>query len=534
MLNHLHISNYALIDELDVSFTSGFNCITGETGAGKSILLGAIGLILGNRADTKVLFDRNIKCVVEAHFNLENGHLKDLFDAFDWEYESQLIIRREINPSGKSRAFVNDSPVVLSELQKLSMLLVDLHQQFDTRNLNDSSTQLEYLDALAGNQSLLTEYKTAFTSYKNLTKDLRAFEQQEEEILKEKSFLEYQLEEFQKWNFTDGEQEKLEDERELLSKAEDIKRVFSNGHMLIREADGAIIEKLNEIRRDIDHLALDAEKIVQLTERYSASIEELNDISLEFEDLNERTEYDPDKLLETEERLNGLYQLQQKHNAASIQELIKIEEDSSEKLLQINKRTGDTIKLKRLISKQEAKLNEISKALSKNRITAAKEFESKIDILLTELNMEHAQLKVQIEDAELFLPHGKDVIQFLFATNKGSEFLPIKQIASGGELSRLSLCIKSLVAATIDLPTLIFDEIDTGVSGSVSMKMGSMLKELATHHQVLNITHSPQIASKASTHFYVEKQDTDERTYTRLTLLNAEDRIIEIAKNVKW
>lgn len=530
MLEKLKISNYALIDELEVHFTSGFNCITGETGAGKSILLGAIGLILGNRADTKVLFNEENKCIVEAQFSLEPNYLKDFFESADLEYDSELIIRREISPTGKSRAFVNDSPVNLTLLQELSGHLVDLHQQFDTRNLNDKETQLVYLDALAGSEKLIHEYQSKWKVYRKLVGDLKQYEQEEAEILNEHSFLNFQLEELSKWNLEPNEQVEMEEAVELLSNAEEIKRVMLEGASVLIDQDPSLTDSIQDILREIEGLSIDNKEINELKNRLTGNLEELKDIGHTMLNRGEQTDHDPVRLEELNERLTGIYRLQQKHNVHTVEELLNIQEKTALRIQEINRRTGNTIQLKKQIEILKAELEEVAGQLTKKRKDIAIDFENQVQKLLSLLNMEHARLQVEILASLDFNTTGMDEVQFLFATNKGSSFLPIKQIASGGELSRLSLCIKSLVASTIELPTLIFDEIDTGVSGAVAMKMGDMLQKLANHHQVLNITHSPQIASKANTHFYVAKETTSDRTYTRLRLLNNETRLLEIAK----
>jgi DNA repair protein RecN (Recombination protein N) len=530
MLEKLKISNYALIDELEVQFTAGFNCITGETGAGKSILLGAIGLILGNRADTKVLFDKERKCIVEAQFKLKENFLMEFFSREALDYDQELIIRREISATGKSRAFVNDSPVNLNQLQELSSLLVDLHQQFDTRNLNDKETQLHYLDALAGSDQLLLQYQNTLKAYRKLRKELQRIEQEEEEIREEHALLSFQLEELSKWNLDIDEQISLEEEIDLLTNAEEIKRVMIGGGVALVDQDPSLTDKIQDILREIENLNVENKEIKELKTRLSENLEEIKDIGQEMLDLGERTDHDPKRLEELNERLNGIYRLQQKYHVQTIAELMDIEKKAADRIREINKKTGDTIQLKKQIGQIKADLIEKAGKLTIKRKAISAGFEKQIQSLLSALNMEHARLQVEIVSSDEFNNFGCDDVQFLFATNKGSGFLPIKNIASGGELSRLSLCIKSLVASSVELPTLIFDEIDTGVSGAVAMKMGEMLQQLAIHHQVLNITHSPQIASKANTHFYVEKETSQDRTYTRLSHLNPEERLIEIAK----
>lgn len=530
MLEHLTISNYALIESLEVDFTSGLHCITGETGAGKSILLGAIGLILGNRADTKVLFDENSKCMVEARFRLKKNYLKPFFDAEELDYDPELIIRREISPSGKSRAFINDTPVNLNLLQELSSQLVDLHQQFDTRNLNDKETQLHYLDALAGTEKVLSEYQNKWKTYRELTRELRLFEKEEEDIRKEHDFLSFQLEELEKWNLRADEQQELEEETDLLSNAEDIKRVLLEGGSMLIDSDPSLTDRIQNILREVENLSVDLKELNEIKSRLAENLEELKDVGQSMLNKGERTDFDPARLEELNERLSGIYRLQQKHGVQTIAELLEIEESTALRIQEINRRTGNSIQLKKQLASLNEELSVLAFELTKLRKQKSLEFEQQIQISLAGLHMEHARLKVQIDPADDFNITGKDEVQFLFATNKGSGFLPIKQIASGGELSRLSLCIKSLVASSVELPTLIFDEIDTGVSGAVAMKMGEMLFHLAEHHQVFTITHSPQIASQATTHFYVEKETSEERTYTRLSRLDSEGRVNEIAK----
>ena len=530
MLKRLEIQNYAIIESLELDLTKGLTIVTGETGAGKSILLGALGLIMGKRADTKVLYEADKKCVVEAVFDISDYNLKSIFEDEDIEYEKETIIRRVISPNGKSRAFINDEPANLSVLKALSDNLVDLHQQFDTLDLHSVSFQTKTIDALAGTIDLVNDYQKEYTEYTKAKKSLAELEEKHRNSNQEMDFLNFQMKEFNDAELMDGEQEEKEKQLVKLTNAEDIQKI---GHLLnhtLDDGEPSVIDTIQSLLNDLSNVLDSDEALGSLYERLSATQEELRDIAKEGGNIADDTEYDEAMIDEINARLNLIYRLQKKHNTNSLEELLKIQDSISDKLLSFGDITGDIENLKTKLLKLEASLIKKAKSISSKRKKISASFEKNVHDLLVPLSMENAHIKVSIEALEKPGPSGMDAISFLFAPNKGSDFKPLKDIASGGEISRLTLCIKSLVADAMTLPTLIFDEIDTGVSGEVASRMGEILAGLAKKHQVLSITHSPQIAAKANKHYFVYKNDKEKRTVTGVKELDQESRITEIAK----
>lgn len=529
MINRLLIKNYAIIEELEISFSDRLTIITGETGAGKSILLGALGLIMGKRADTKALYDEEKKCVVEAYFDISKYGLKTFFQENDIDFDEQVVVRRELTPSGKSRAFVNDTPVNLNILQQLSGALVDLHQQFDNLDINNISFQLRMIDALAENNSLLNEYQKLFKIYQSNKSRLRDLEEQNENAAKEIDFLNFQLDEFDEAGLVQGEQEQLEDEIKRLTNAEDIKSALSAAFQHISEGEQPVIGQLEEISASLSSVQKFHPELAKNYERLESLILELQDISREFEKMGEETEYDPDRIAEVQARLDTIYKLLQKHNVATVNELLEIQNNLQTQLNAFGDVSDEIETLKKVIGQQKETLKGLASKLSEKRKSVVAGFEKKVHNLLSQLSMEHSQLKVEITPLSEMNSTGMDEVVFLFAPNKGSRFLPIRDVASGGELSRLTLCTKSLVASAIPLPTLIFDEIDTGISGDVALKMGNILQELSNRHQVISITHTPQIAVKADTHYFVYKKVMDDRTVTKVKKLTFDERVRAVA-----
>jgi DNA repair protein RecN (Recombination protein N) len=530
MIKSLHIQNYAIIDKMDIDLSKGLNIITGETGAGKSILLGATGLILGNRADTKAQLESGVKTIVEAVFQLSKPDLEAFFLDNELDFEDETIVRREISPTGKSRAFINDTPVSLRTLQSLSNQLVDLHQQFDTLELQEEKFQLNAIDALAGHQSLLDNYKKDFQKYRTLREQLKAKKETEAEARKEKDFLQFQLNELQELNIQSGEQESLESEHALLEHGEKMIEVIQFATQLLDESDQPMITGL----KGIIHQMNQAQSGVSLFEELASH---LQNITIDLEEWNrsaqrlgDQLESNPARLTEVDERLNAIYQMERKHQVRTDKELLEIARSIEEKLNSITFLADEIEEIHLQIQTLEVKLEAQSEKLSKNRKKVAQKFEKEVIHLLSELHMTNAQIKVDFESSDRFLSTGKDVVQFLFTANKGGTLSRIKKVASGGELSRLSLCIKSVVAGKMDLPTLIFDEIDAGISGEVAHKMGMIIQNLASRHQIIMITHSPQIASKAQLHLFVKKKESGTKTLAEIEELNDETRIIEIAK----
>ncbi len=528
MLKKLLVKNYAIIEKIEIDFSKGLNIITGETGAGKSILLGALGLIMGNRADTKTLFDTGKKCIIEGTFSIPK-HYKSYFEENDIDFEKETHIRREITPSGKSRAFINDTPTNLQILRTLTSTLVDLHQQFDTLDIHDVSFQLNVVDALANHKEEVLEYRTKFQQYSKNKRQLDRLMKQSNDTSKEIDFLEFQLKEFNEAELIENEEIKAEDELKSLSHAEDIKRVLSATQQYLTENESSVVGQLKDLSFELNNIAKFAEPVEQLKDRMEGLIFELEDLSSEMELLGDKTELDPERITEIRERLDLIYRLQNKHQATSVSELLEIQHDIESKLESFGDMSGQIELLEVEIQKQEKELSERAQKLSVARKKVIPQFEERIQSQLQTLSMPHAQLKVQITTTPSLNKNGFDHVEFLFAANKGGRLDSIKDVASGGELSRLTLCVKSLVAGALAMPTMIFDEIDTGVSGDVALKMGNILKDLAKGHQIITITHTPQIAVQADSHFFVYKDHAGEKTTTSVKELDRTERVTEVA-----
>ena len=530
MIISLEIQNYAIIEKLHVALDKGLNIITGETGAGKSILLGALGLIMGKRADTKVLYHQDRKCIVEASFNIKSYDLKGFFEANNLDYDVELIIRREISPVGKSRAFVNDTPVTLAILQELTKSLVDMHQQFDTLDIHSSKWQMEVLDSLAGNTKLLSAYQLEFKEYKVAEKRLKTLEKEAANALKELDYITFQFTELDEASLEFDEQESKEQLLNRLAGTEDIQRIANSAYFAIDESEQSIINQLQIISQDLDNIKELDPKLSESYDRVLSSLEELRDIAAVLQDVNESVEHDPNLAHETKERLDMIYRLQKKHQVVSIEELLTIQSDLHTRINSQQKMDGEINEIASKMHKLETNLKVTAKKLSTNRKKIAKSFAKDIEMLLATLSMEHAKIDARLTDSDQLTPNGMDKIDYYFSANKGGTLGALKNVASGGEISRLTLVIKSLVASSMALPTLIFDEIDTGVSGEVANRMAEIISKLAKKHQVMSITHSPQIAAKAQHHYFVYKHETETRTITNIKLLSANDRIVEIAK----
>ncbi len=529
MIKHLQVKNYALIESLSIDFSKGLTIITGETGAGKSILLGALGLIMGNRADTKTLYSDEEKCVVEGFFDIGKYDLEAFFRNHDLDYDTDMVIRRELLPSGKSRAFVNDTPVNLKVLQQLSAALIDLHQQFDTLDIHNVSFQLRMIDALAGNKKLIAAYEEAYRAYQADRRILSDLIERNQNAAKEVDFINFQLEEFNNVELRAGEQEELEEELSVLQNAEEIKQTLAGAYQHLNESEQSVISQLQELGHSLSQLRRYDSRLAQLYERYDSLLLEIEDLTQEFERVAEDTEYDPERISEVQTRLDLIYRLERKHNVSTVEDLIAIQEDLQGQLDKIGDLSTEIDSLEADIEKQKKELHGMAEQLTERRRSVIEGFETQVMDLLAQLAMEHAQLRVQMRPMSELGPTGLDEVNFFFAANKGSRLQLIKDVASGGELSRLTLVTKSLVASAIPLPTLIFDEIDAGVSGDIALKMGNILRKLSNNHQVISITHSPQIACKAERHYFVYKKVKEDRTVTDLNLLEGEERIRAIA-----
>jgi DNA repair protein RecN (Recombination protein N) len=529
VLKRLHIRNYALIDELEINFSERLTIITGETGAGKSILLGALGLIMGERADTKVFYNDAEKCVVEAYFDVSEYDLRAFFEEHELDYDPEVVIRRELSPTGKSRAFVNDTPANNQVLQRLTENLIDLHQQFDTLDIHHVNFQLRMIDALADNGPMLKEYQQGYRQYAADKKRLAELIERSKSGAKEMEFLRFQLDELQSADLFEGEQESLEGELAQLTNAEDVKRSYGAAYNHLSDSEVNLVGQLQEIARSLSPTRKLSSQLSGISERMDGLIADLQDLAKDCERVAEGTEHDPQRIAEAQERLNVLYKLQKKHGVSGVAELLQIQSELETQTAGYTNLDGEIVQLEQSLAAQEKTLRKTASTLSQRRRAIPKVFEERVQAMLTQLSMPHARLKVEISELPQLGPTGLDDVQFLFATNIGARYLPIKDVASGGELSRLTLCTKSLVADAIPLPTLIFDEIDSGISGDVSLKMGLILKELSARHQVISITHTPQIAARADAHYFVFKKVEGQRTVTNVRYLAPEERLRSIA-----
>lgn len=530
MLSSLSIKNYALIDSLNVDFNNGLTIITGETGAGKSILLGGLTLILGKRADLKMVKDTSKKCIVEAVFDIANYNLKELFLEEDLDYEVQTIIRREILPSGKSRAFVNDSPVTLDILQRLSKHLIDIHSQHETLVLTEENYQLQVIDALANNNKYLKSYQEHLSNFKTLNKALENLKSAQSEAIKEQDYNVFLLNELEDAKLIEGQLEVLEEEFELLNNVEQIQNNLSASSQLLSEEQIGILTNLRELRIHLEQISAVSEDYSALYERVQSVLLELEDIGVDMDRFLEQTEADPNRLQEVNEKLNVINTLVQKHNVSGISDLLILKQELEEKVSISQTIDHDIEQVINKITKERKRLDELAELLTKNRLEIIPSLIEQLKVLLKDLGMPNADFKIELHKVDHFLSNGNDTLSFLFSANKGGTFRALKKSASGGELSRIMLSIKAILSNYIQLPSIMFDEIDTGVSGEVSNKMAAIMKSMSQNMQVFTITHLPQIAAKGDSHFKVFKEDIDDITQTQLKRLSHEDRVVEIAQ----
>ncbi|PRY85336.1 DNA repair protein RecN [Mongoliibacter ruber] len=531
MLKSLSIANYALIQELEMNPCRGLNMITGETGAGKSIMLGAVGLLLGNRADTKALFEESSKCVVEGSFEIGNYGLEQFFNSEDLDFDKECIIRREISPSGKSRAFVNDTPVRLETLKELGKVLMDIHSQHDTLNLGDGAYQLHLVDAYSESFTELKAYSGAYSDWKKSKKSLEQLQHTSLELKKEADFNKFQLEELSVLQLQEGEQSNLEDEQEILENAEEIKAKIQEILSQLQDEEFGALRMLSIAQQGIGQLAKLAHKFESFQERFQSMLIELKDISASLEDEDSQVEVDFEKLETVRERLTKVYHLQQKHGVDTVEDLIRLEKDLADKVLKVENLDEELENLENKVKAAEKTLMEKAQKLSKKRNSVFKSFSAELAKLLQQLGMENAQVEISSQEVAP-TKDGIDQIEILFSANKGVKPQPLKQVASGGEFSRLIFAIKYIMADKMALPTLIFDEIDTGVSGEVALQMVKMMQEIAKKHQVICISHLPQVAAKGEQHYFVYKDNSAAKTISKIKLLAGEDRIHEIAKMI--
>lgn len=530
MLSKLQIKNYALIDALDINFDDKLNIITGETGAGKSIIMGALGLILGNRAESKHFFDESRKCIIEGHFYIKDYNLQDLFNSLDLDYEDTSLIRRELHADGKSRAFVNDTPVTLQTLKVLGEKLIDIHSQHATLQINTESFQLLVLDTVAQNQSVLADYKKKYQEYKRTVAELKQIEEDLEKAQSESDYQQFVFNELEQANLQDQEQEGLEAEQSQLENAEEIKRHFHAASSELQDGEINVLDSLKQALSSLQNGARYLPSSESLVDRLQSSLIELKDLSAEVEQVAEGISMDEERLSIVNERLSVLYDLQKKHRVATVKELLELKQDLENKL-QATDSQGEQIEVLKLkIEKLHQEISKLADQLTNNRNKATKIVEKEVQEVLSRIGMPHAQLNVELNKLSDFKSTGQDEVSFLFSANKGQALQPIHKVASGGELSRVMLAIKSLVAKTSALPTIIFDEIDTGISGEVALRVGELMEELAENMQVISITHLPQIASQGNSHFKVYKEDKGNKTKSNIVLMNEEERVLEIAQ----
>ena len=530
MLTQLSINNYALINQLSIDFSSGLSIITGETGAGKSILLGALGLVLGNRADLSSLKDTSRKCIVEAKVSLANYNLKDFFDKVDLDYEGETIIRREILPSGKSRAFVNDTPVTLSVLNQLRTQLVDVHSQHQTMQLSDTSFQFSVIDSLAKNQERIASYQRGFQQLNHHKKQLQKLEAIQKEANQQYDYNLHLFNELEEAKLKVDEQEVLEEKLDKLNNIEDIKLNLSEALELSVNEEIGIQNLLNTLENRLEKIAPFSTEYEELSKRVNSLKIEMDDIVSELEDANENVEFNPNEAEEINDRLQLIYNLQKKHYADTNQQLLAVFEDLSEKVSQVENAEETINSKKKEIDGVAIKLDKVAALISKNRTSSTPKLTKELQLLLTELGMENARFSIKIKQTANYFYNGKDELEFLFSANKGGSFGELKKVASGGELSRIMLSVKKVLSENTQLPTIIFDEIDTGVSGEVSNKIAAIMQQMSKNMQVISITHLPQIASKGENHYKVFKKEISGITTTSLKHLTMEERIVEIAE----
>jgi DNA repair protein RecN (Recombination protein N) len=531
MLTSLKISNYALIDHLAMHPSAGLSMITGETGAGKSIMLGAVGLLLGNRADTKVLLHEEKKCVVEGVFDIRSYGLQEYFEELELDYEDSCIIRREISPNGKSRSFVNDSPILLDHLKTLGEKLMDVHSQHDTLLLGEGDFQLGLVDAFAQTGVERAAYQQVFKEFKSSKKRLEELNRQAETLKKEFDFNQFQLNELSSLSLVAGEQEELEASQEILENAEDIKVKIQEILSLFQDEQFGVLQGMGLIQSSLQGLERFAKAFGSYRQRFQEAFIELKDLEESLVDEDSTAEVDPEKLGRTRERLSKIYQLQKKHGLQTVEELLALERHLADQVFQVQQVEDQLLEAKQVQLEKEKAMLQAAEVLSQKRMGCFPPFERALEELLHELGMENARIQLERQSLD---PHatGLDRIELLFSANKGMPLQPLKKVASGGEFSRLLFAIKYMMADKMALPTLIFDEIDSGISGEVALQMVRMMQVIAKNHQVICITHLPQVAAKGAVHFFVYKDHSAEKTISKVKELTTEERVHELAKMI--
>jgi DNA repair protein RecN (Recombination protein N) len=530
MLIKLFVQNYALIKELDIELDNGLTIITGETGAGKSILLGALSLILGTRADSAVLLDKNDKCIVEGTFRIDEYELNDFFNSNELDYESVTTLRREINTAGKSRAFINDTPVTINLLKELGDRLIDIHSQHQTLMLNDNSFQLSLIDSFSGIAALKTQYREAYSDFRKLKKEFNSLKEKSDKNKADLEYYQFQYKQLDEAKLKEGEQGELETEQEVLTHAEEIKLALSTSSNLFFTEELSILSMLREVKSNLGKIRSFLTESDALFTRTESALIELDDIAFEIEKLSVSIEADPKRLIQVNARLDELYSLMQKHKAGDLGELMSKKNEIEgivNAIVTSDERLGE---LESSLAKAKKTLEVLSSEISGKRKSVLPEIESRITELLKLLGIPNAKFKISLAKLSDFTITGTDQADFLFSANKQIAPENLARIASGGELSRVMLCLKSLLTKNNNLPTIIFDEIDSGVSGEVADKVGQILSGMGKYMQVVNITHLPQVASRGNRHYHVYKDDTENSSFTRVRLLSPEERVLEVAR----
>ena len=530
MLVKLAVQNYALIRELDLTLEKGLTIITGETGAGKSILLGALSLILGSRADSSVLLNKNEKCIVEGTFKIEEYDLEDFFASNDLDFESHAILRREINPAGKSRAFINDTPVIISLMKELGDRLIDIHSQHQTLMLNNSSFQLNIIDSFAATGNLLNGYRTALNNFRKLQKEYIELKEKSDKNKADLEYHQFQLSQLTDAKLRKGEQEELEKEQELLEHAEETKQALTTISGMFSNESESVLSLIREIRTSIGKISMYLPAELNIPQRINSCAIELDDLANEVERIGQKIEADPQKLAKINGRLDNLYSLIQKHRLKNLDELIIRKEEIENTIKSIITSDEKLNEQALVLQSLTDKLTSVAEEISLKRKSALPDIELRVTGLLRQLGMPNARFRITLTRSKDFTQAGVDFADFLFSANKQTEPENIARIASGGELSRVMLSLKSMLTKNKNLPTIIFDEIDAGVSGEVADKVGQILSDMGKHMQVVNITHLPQVASRGTRHFHVYKEDMGDSTITRIKLLSPGERIQEVAR----
>ena len=530
MLRSLYIQNYALIEQLDIRLENGFSVITGETGAGKSIILGAIGLLLGQRADVKAIRRGASKCIIEARFEIAAYGMQPFFEANDLEYEDECILRREVYASGKSRAFINDTPASLAQMKELGEMLIDVHSQHQNLLLNKEGFQLNVLDILAHNDGALSVYADCYGSWKKAQQQLEELIARTERDKADEDYVRFQLEQLEEANLTAGEQEELEQEAELLSHAEDIKAGLYRVGQGLSADEGGLLPLLNDCLSTMQSMRKVYPAAEELSERLESSYIELKDIAQEVAGREEEVEFNPARLDEVNARLNLIYTLQQKHRVSTVDELLTLQEEYASRLSAITSSDDQIEDLKQQCADLYNKVKQQAAVLTESRVAAAREVEKQMASRLVPLGMPNVRFQVEVGTRKEPGVHGADTVSFLFSANKNGTLQSISSVASGGEIARVMLSLKAMIAGAVKLPTIIFDEIDTGVSGSIAEKMALIMQDMGRQNrQVISITHLPQIAARGIAHYKVYKEDTDTGTNSHIRRLTDEERVQEIA-----